>query len=289
MLTAILSVGPARAASVPLITAGPVINGTPQAGETLTATATWQGDPAPTPAWTWLRCPRGTGQCDVILRATAVSYTPTPADVGAVLRVRLRVTNADGFDDERSGPTAVVAAAATPTPTPTPLPTPTASPTATPTATPTTTTTPPTVVSSSPSPSPSPSIAPAAIASPLASPAPAPRRLRPFPVVRIKGVLTAHGARVTLLSVRAPRGSSVTVVCRGRDCPTRRFTAPASTGRLRPFERALSAGTRLEVRVTKPGFIGKSTVIVIRRLAAPKRTDRCLPPGAQRPARCPPA
>ena len=44
--------------------------------------------------------------------------------------------------------------------------------------------------------------------------APPPSMLRPFPVVRIKGVLTAQGARVTLLSVRAPRRSSVTVTCR---------------------------------------------------------------------------
>ena len=100
-------------------------------------------------------------------------------------------------------------------------------------------------------------------------------------------MLTARGARVTLLSVRAPRGSSVTVTCRGSDCPSRRYTSPASTGRLRPFERELSAGTRLEVRVTKAGFIGKSTVFVIRRQAAPKRTDRCLPPGAKRAVRCP--
>ena len=31
--------------------------------------------------------------------------------------------------------------------------------------------------------------------------------LKPFPIVRIKGVLTARGARVTLLTVRAPRGA----------------------------------------------------------------------------------
>jgi hypothetical protein len=100
-------------------------------------------------------------------------------------------------------------------------------------------------------------------------------------------VLTARGARVTLLSVRAPRGSTVMVLCRGTDCPVRTFTARAPTGRLRPFERALTAGTRIEVRVTKPGFTGKSTVFVIRRQAAPKRADRCLPPGADRAVRCP--
>ena len=291
---------PARAETVPRITAGPVISGTAQVGAVLTATATWQGTPAPTPAWAWLRCPRTTGSCDVITGATSTSYRITASDADKVLRVRLRVTNADGFDEQRSAPTAVVAPAPTPTPTPTPTATPTKTPTPTPTA--------------SPVPTPTPSADPHRDADEhrhadgppqttvvTASASPVPRRdrdargdaraaaklLRPFPVVRIKGVLTARGARVTLLSVRAPRGSSVTVTCRGSDCPSRRYTSPASTGRLRPFERALSAGTRLEVRVTKAGFIGKSTVFVIRRQAAPKRTDRCLPPGAKRAVRCP--
>ena len=278
---------PARAVSVPQITAGPVISGTAQVGAVLTATATWQGSPAPTPAWAWLRCPRATGSCDVIAGATSTSYRITQSDATAVLRVRLRVTNADGFDERRSAPDgrggAGAHADADPDPgRPRPHPTPT--PSATPTATPTGTETPTartTVVTASASP------VPAVTASPVATPAPPPRLLRPFPVVRIKGVLTARGARVTLLSVRAPRGSRVTVACRGSDCPSRRYTSPASTGRLRPFERALGAGTRLEVRVTKAGFIGKSTVIVIRRQAAPKRTDRCLPPGAKRAVRCP--
>ena len=295
---------PARAETVPRITAGPVISGTAQVGAVLTATATWQGTPAPTPVWAWLRCARTTGSCDVITGATSTSYRITASDADKVLRARLRVTNADGFDEQRSAPTAVVAPAPTPTPTPTPTATPTKTPTPTPTASPVPTATPRPTPSATPTATPtstatptalpqttivtaSASPAPAVIATPVATPAPPPSMLRPFPVVRIKGVLTAHGARVTLLSVRAPRGSSVTVTCRGSDCPSRRYKSPAATGRLRPFERELSAGTRLEVRVIKSGFIGKSTVFVIRRQAAPKRTDRCLPPGAKRAVRCP--
>ena len=113
-----------------------------------------------------------------------------------------------------------------------------------------------------------------------------PLALDPFPVVRIKGRLTSKGARVTLLTVRAPRDVRIEVDCTGIDCPARHYRAPAGRHRLRRFERALRAGTRLEVRVTKPGYVGKFTAFVIRRNAEPKRSDRCLAPGATRPARC---
>jgi hypothetical protein len=270
--------GGARAAKAPKIAAEPVISGTPQVGTVLTASATWTGDPAPTATWTWLRCARTKGPCSEISGATAAEYLVTSPDVGSMLRVRLTVTNDAGSDAKRSGPTAAAVAA------PTPMPTPTSTPTATPTPTPT----------------PTPTAAPAPVfdssAAPVAAPPPAgsvpqptasrPRMLKPFPVVRIKGVLTARGARVSLLTVRAPRGVRITVACRGRDCPVRRFVPRAGARRLRPFERELRAGTRLEISVTKPGYIGKFTVIVIRRNAAPWRSDRCLEPGAKRAVRC---
>ena len=113
-----------------------------------------------------------------------------------------------------------------------------------------------------------------------------PPLLDPFPLVRIKGRLTLTGARVTLLAVRAPRGGRIAVACRGRDCPLRRFSEASGVRRLRRFERSLRAGTRLQITVTKPGYVGKVTVIVIRRHAAPWRSDRCLEPGATRTVRC---
>jgi hypothetical protein len=101
-------------------------------------------------------------------------------------------------------------------------------------------------------------------------------------------MLTPAGARVTLLSVRAPEGARISVVCRGRGCPVRRLVPPRA-GRLHAFERELPAGTRLELTVGKPGYVGKVTVIVIRRHAAPWRSDRCLEPGARRSVSCAPA
>jgi hypothetical protein len=42
--------------------------------------------------------------------------------------------------------------------------------------------------------------------------------MAPFPIVRIAGVQTASGVRLSLVSVQAPVGARVTVTCRGRGC-----------------------------------------------------------------------
>lgn len=287
---ALVVAGAAQAAVAPRITSGPSIAGTPQVGEQLTATATWTGDPAPDATWRWLRCVKDVDTCSTIGGATTAAYRPTATDVGAVLRVRLTVRNSAGSDVERSAPTAAVAAApvATPTPTPTPISTPTSTPT--PTPTPSVTPTP----SEEPTPTPDQAtafdvvpVAASPTPSPAAAPTSRPRLLKPFPVIRMRGLLVQSGARVTLLSVRAPRGVRIVVRCRGADCPVRRYTARPAVRRLRPFEREFRAGTRLEITVTKPGLIGKRTVFVIRTGAAPRRSDRCVDPETQRVMRCP--
>jgi hypothetical protein len=250
----LLAVTAAGAANPPRITAGPTIEGAPQVGGELQARGDWSGGPPPEPSWKWLRCPSTAGPCAAIPGATGDRYRVVAADAGSVLRVDLVVTNKGGSAEAQSPPTAPVpSVAAAPAPTPTPAPTfDVPEPVATP----------------APAPPPTPA-------------APGPRLLKPFPVVRIKGVLTVRGARVTRLSVRAPRGVRIVVACRGRDCPSRRYRAPRGTHRLRRFERDLRSGTRLEIRITKPGYIGKRTVIVIRRRHAPSRSDRCVEPGGR--------
>ena len=114
--------------------------------------------------------------------------------------------------------------------------------------------------------------------------------LRPFPTVRIRGRLTLRGAQVTLLVVRSPRGAIISARCRGKGCPVRRLTRTASSRtRLRSLERVLRAGTRLDITVTRAGYIGKWTTIIIRRGYAPWRADRCVKPGRSRPSPCPAA
>ncbi len=268
-------IAPAGALAAPAkIASAPVIAGTPQVGSTLTASARWTGQPTPTVAWQWLRCARSGENCAPIAAATTDRYTAAAADVGSVLRVDLTVSNAPGSDQARSAPTGAVIAAPTPTPTATPVPM--AGPAPTPVPTVTFEATPP------PAPPPPPAIAPV-------RPPAGPKVLRPAPVIRVKGVLTARGARITLLSVRAPTGVRIVVRCSGADCPARRYTTRRPVTRLRRFERPLRAGTKLEVMVLKAGYAGKRTVLVIRRGAAPRRTDGCVDSGTQRRIACPSA
>jgi hypothetical protein len=123
------------------------------------------------------------------------------------------------------------------------------------------------------------------------------RLLSPFPVVRLLGTIRGAWTHIRRLSVRAPPGSVAEVRCRGRrrGCPRNRRQRARNrrvkrmrTIRFRRFERRLRARAVLEVRVTKPGTIGKYTRFRIRRGRRPARRDRCIMPGARRPQDCPP-
>jgi hypothetical protein len=122
--------------------------------------------------------------------------------------------------------------------------------------------------------------------------------LEPFPIVRIAGALTSSGVKLALLTAQVPLGARVTVSCRGPGCPTRAESrvAAASTKRRRPatvvigfrrFQRSLRAGVILEIRVSKPGRIGKFTRFSIGHGVVPKRIDTCLAPSGSKPMRCP--
>ena len=147
---------------------------------------------------------------------------------------------------------------------------------------------------------------------------PPPEPIAPFPIVSMLAAVAERGTIVRQLVVgggggggppppaaagggpggpgrrRAPAGARIRVRCRGRSCPFRSFGMKADVQaraarivRIRRFRRhLLRPGTVIEIRVTKRGEIGKFTRFLIRRGKPPKRTDRCLPPGAKRPLRC---
>ena len=111
--------------------------------------------------------------------------------------------------------------------------------------------------------------------------------MEPAPVVRIAGVEGAAGVRIRLLTVLAPVGAKVTIACRGRGCPAKVVSAlaTASKGKAAPgsalivfrrFQRLLRPGATLEIKVSKPGQIGKYVRFVVRRGKLPTRQDRCL-------------
>ena len=114
--------------------------------------------------------------------------------------------------------------------------------------------------------------------------------MSPFPVVRIVGTLTRRGARLRLLSVRAPASATIFVRCFRRKCRRRSITRGRGftrAVRFRRFERSLAAGTIIEVRVIRSDAIGKFTRFRIRRGRRPARSDRCLRPGESRGTPCP--
>jgi len=153
------------------------------------------------------------------------------------------------------------------------------------------------VDSTGPPPPPAPPAAPPAAPGEPGAGAPAgPALMTPFPTVRLAGLIYPGSVRVRVLSVRAPVGARISVRCRGRSCPLRstvrrvrprgsRTTATVSFRQL--TARRLPSGTRLEVRVTMPGRIGKYTSFRLRGGTSPRRSDRCLVPGRWAPAPCP--
>jgi hypothetical protein len=86
-------------------------------------------------------------------------------------------------------------------------------------------------------------------------------------------------------------GSTIGVRCSGRGCPFKKRTrkvkkASAELNLGRWFRGArLRHGTKVEVRVTQPQTIGRVSIFRFR-AGPPRRTERCLPPGATAPRPC---
>jgi concanavalin A-like lectin/glucanase superfamily protein len=107
--------GTAPAASPPVNTQPPNISGTPQQGQTLTATTgNWSGAQPIAYAFQWRRCDAAGANCTDIAGATGTSYQATSADVDRTLRVVVTATNSAGSDTATSGATSVVQSVSAP-------------------------------------------------------------------------------------------------------------------------------------------------------------------------------
>ncbi|HEX8648665.1 MAG TPA: hypothetical protein VF715_17350, partial [Thermoleophilaceae bacterium] len=97
----------------PANTALPTISGTPQHGQTLTATnGTWTGTTPISYSYQWRRCDSAGASCADISGATSQTYTAQQADVGGTVRVVVTATNAAGNAAATSAQTSSVAATA---------------------------------------------------------------------------------------------------------------------------------------------------------------------------------
>jgi hypothetical protein len=102
-----------------------------------------------------------------------------------------------------------------------------------------------------------------------------------------------------------PSGSTITVTCLSRTCPSVLMHKVKKGHRTRTVKRALvirhkhgtvslaalirkplRAGTKLRFLVTKPKSIGAVKVLTVNKRKAPTITTQCLRPGAKKPAHC---
>ena len=119
---AVAGFGNAASNAVPVNKTAPTISGTPQEGQTLTAsTGDWTSSTPVTYSYQWRRCDAQGNGCSNIGGADSRTYQVRNADVGHTLRVRVTARNADGSASALSNQTAVVAPKTTP-PSPTGCP-----------------------------------------------------------------------------------------------------------------------------------------------------------------------
>ena len=96
---------------------------------------------------------------------------------------------------------------------------------------------------------------------------------------------------LSFLQIRGiPKGSTLTVVCKGKRCPVKkrfRQRNPKKNVTLkRFFPKAYPPGTQLEARVTKLGSVTTIRRVFFRKNKRPTSAKFCLAPGAKKPKRC---
>jgi GH25 family lysozyme M1 (1,4-beta-N-acetylmuramidase) len=101
----------AATGAAPVAVTLPSVAGTPQAGQTLTASAGgWTGSPTSF-GYQWRRCDAAGGACEAIAGAASPQYLVSPAEIGSTLSLVVTATGRGGSRSATAPATSVVAAA----------------------------------------------------------------------------------------------------------------------------------------------------------------------------------
>ena len=117
-------------------------------------------------------------------------------------------------------------------------------------------------------------------------PRPAPPISMPFSFARL-----VPKTALTFLQVKSiPKGSTLTVRCKGKGCPVRKRFRKRNAKKnvtLRTFfPKSYPAGTTIEARVSKTGSVTAIRRTIFRKDKRPISAKLCLPPGAKKPRKC---
>src|SRR5207253_615952 len=108
--SAVVAAAPSPAPTVvaPSVVSAPVVSGSAQEGQTLSASSgSWSGTQPLTYGYQWQRCD-STGSCNPVAGATGQSYLLASGDVGATMRAAVTASNSAGSATATSAATAVV-------------------------------------------------------------------------------------------------------------------------------------------------------------------------------------
>jgi hypothetical protein len=137
-------------------------------------------------------------------------------------------------------------------------------------------------------------------ASPSPAPAPAPVLTATPGLQQINAVLafrftiSKQTTRLVQLRVKnVPAGATVTVTCKGSNCPKKlkgtgltTLSKGTTLSLATLVKTGLKSGTTINVSISSPGAVTSIKSLVVRRGKAPLVTNACRPPGASKPVAC---
>jgi hypothetical protein len=101
-------------------------------------------------------------------------------------------------------------------------------------------------------------------------------------------VTSKYGTLTRLIVNEIPSGAKVTITCRGKGCPFKsRSFSRDKRGRVVATKlfakKKLRVGAVLQVRIAKPGAIGRVVTFTVKKKTVPRPVVTCLPVGATKP------